>query len=86
MQVNRDVFQSDARHAGTITQPDWFVNGNFLRDEPRKQSGNSGQLEEIFLSLTAGEKLKAIYSVPPCWCSNSTTFLWSAIAASVVSH
>jgi len=26
------------------------------RDELRKQSGNSGQLEEIFLSLTAGEK------------------------------
>ncbi len=26
------------------------------RDELRKQSGNAGQLEEIFLSLTAGEK------------------------------
>jgi ABC-2 type transport system ATP-binding protein len=26
------------------------------RDELRQQSGNSGQLEEIFLSLTAGEK------------------------------
>lgn len=26
------------------------------RDELRRQSGNSGQLEEIFLSLTAGEK------------------------------
>ena len=26
------------------------------RDELRKQSGNSGQLEEIFLSLTAGDK------------------------------
>jgi len=26
------------------------------RDELRKQSGSSGQLEEIFLSLTAGEK------------------------------
>jgi ABC-2 type transport system ATP-binding protein len=25
------------------------------RDELRKQSGSSGQLEEIFLSLTAGE-------------------------------
>jgi len=27
-----------------------------LRDELRKQSGNSGQLEEIFLSLTADGK------------------------------
>jgi len=26
------------------------------RDELRKQSGNSGQLEEIFLSLTTEEK------------------------------
>jgi ABC-2 type transport system ATP-binding protein len=26
------------------------------RDELRQQSGSSGQLEEIFLSLTAGEK------------------------------
>jgi ABC-2 type transport system ATP-binding protein len=26
------------------------------REELRKQSGSSGQLEEIFLSLTAGEK------------------------------
>jgi hypothetical protein len=26
------------------------------RDEQRQQSGSSGQLEEIFLSLTAGEK------------------------------
>jgi len=28
------------------------------RDELRKQSGRSGQLEEIFLSLTAGGEVK----------------------------
>jgi ABC-2 type transport system ATP-binding protein len=38
-----------------------IINGGKLiavgtRDELRKQSGSSGQLEEIFLSLTAGEK------------------------------
>ena len=38
-----------------------IINGGKLiavgtRDELRKQSGGSGQLEEIFLSLTAGEK------------------------------
>jgi hypothetical protein len=36
-----------------------FAVGN--RDELRQKNGNSGQLKEIFLSLTAREKLTIFY-------------------------
>jgi ABC-2 type transport system ATP-binding protein len=48
------VAEEMADRIGIIHGGKFVAVGN--RDELRKQSGNSGQLEEIFLSLTAAEK------------------------------
>ena len=48
------IAEEMADRIGIINAGKLIAVGN--RDELRKQSGNSGQLEEIFLSLTAGEK------------------------------
>ncbi len=48
------IAEEMADRIGIINGGNLIAVGN--RDELRKQSGNSGQLEEIFLSLTTGEK------------------------------
>ena len=48
------IAEEMADRIGIINNGKLIAIGN--RDELRKQSGSSGQLEEIFLSLTAGEK------------------------------
>ena len=49
-----EIAEEMADRIGIINGGKLIAVGN--RDELRQQSGNSGQLEEIFLSLTAGEK------------------------------
>jgi ABC-2 type transport system ATP-binding protein len=48
------VAEEMADRIGIIHNGRLIAVGN--RDELRRQSGSSGQLEEIFLALTAGEK------------------------------
>jgi hypothetical protein len=58
-QLQNLFFQSTNRHGLNKAEKRGIANENKLfgnQDELRKQSGNSGQLEDIFLSLTAGEK------------------------------